>query len=139
ARPQDGQAAARRAPAAVGDDRTAHGSLHPERCLLLRRGRGRRHREVARRQRLPIAVEKADTRAVARAEKISIEMAARKVRHEFLARVARKRGMGVIALAHHADDQVELFFLRLMRGAGSDGIAGMKWRNASPADKKIGW
>jgi tRNA(Ile)-lysidine synthase len=95
-------------------------------------------REVARRQRLPIAVEKADTRAVARAEKISIEMAARKVRHEFLARVARKRGMGVIALAHHADDQVELFFLRLMRGAGSDGIAGMKWRNASPADKKIG-
>ena len=64
-------------------------------------------------------------------------MAARKLRHEFLARVARNQKIKTIALAHHADDQVELFFLRLLRGAGGDGLAGMKWRSPSPADKTI--
>src|SRR5436305_13354457 len=64
-------------------------------------------------------------------------MAARKSRHEFLARTASRLKIPCIALAHHADDQVELFFLRLLRGSGSDGLAGMKWRNSSPADSKI--
>jgi tRNA(Ile)-lysidine synthase len=45
--------------------------------------------------------------------------------------------MSSIALAHHADDQVELFFLRLLRGAGGEGLAGMKWRSPSSADKQI--
>ena len=64
-------------------------------------------------------------------------MAARKLRHEFFARVAREQKISIIALAHHADDQVELFFLRLLRGAGGEGLAGMKWRSPSPADKKL--
>jgi len=59
------------------------------------------------------------------------------MRHEFLVRVARKQKIKTIALAHHADDQVELFFLRLLRGAGGDGLAGMKWRAPSPADMTI--
>ncbi len=42
-----------------------------------------------------------------------------------------------MALAHHADDQVELFFLRLLRGTGGQGLAGMKWRNPSPSDPSI--
>jgi tRNA(Ile)-lysidine synthase len=64
-------------------------------------------------------------------------MAARKLRHEFLARVAHERKIATVALAHHADDQVELFFLRLLRGAGGEGLAGMKWRAPSPANPKI--
>ena len=64
-------------------------------------------------------------------------MAARKLRHEFYVRAARERNISVVALAHHADDQVELFFLRLLRGAGSEGLAGMKWCSSSPADMKI--
>ncbi|MGA9042350.1 MAG: tRNA lysidine(34) synthetase TilS, partial [Terriglobales bacterium] len=72
-----------------------------------------------------------------RQSKLSIEMAARKLRHEFLASVARERKIPVIALAHQADDQVEQFFLRLLRGAGGEGLSGMKWRSPSPASKTI--
>ncbi|MGD1089690.1 MAG: tRNA lysidine(34) synthetase TilS [Verrucomicrobiota bacterium] len=86
---------------------------------------------------LSAVVERANVREFARKSKLSIEMAARKLRHEFFARVAKKRKIHVVALAHHADDQVELFFLRLLRGAGGEGLAGMKWRSPSPADKKI--
>ncbi len=68
---------------------------------------------------------------------LSVEMAARKLRHEFLARAAHRCGAQKIALAHHADDQLELFFLRLLRGAGSQGLSGMLWQNPSPADAKL--
>src|ERR1051326_827328 len=83
-------------------------------------------REIAKVRGLPIVVERREVRAVAREEKVSIEMAARKARHDFLAGAARERGIRSVALAHHADDQVELFFLRLFRGSGSEGLAGMK-------------
>jgi tRNA(Ile)-lysidine synthase len=68
---------------------------------------------------------------------ISIEMAARELRHNFLAQAARRLKCSVVAVAHHADDQIELFFLRLLRGAGGEGLAGMKWSSSSPADKQI--
>jgi tRNA(Ile)-lysidine synthase len=94
-------------------------------------------RATVKRLRLPFASGRGDVRRLAREQKVSIEMAARHARHEFLARVARERGIRAVALAHHADDQVELFFLRLLRGAGARGLAGMKWSNASPADKRL--
>jgi tRNA(Ile)-lysidine synthase len=94
-------------------------------------------RKAAAAMRLPVVVERAGVRRFAKKSKLSIEMAARKLRHEFFARVARKRGIRVVALAHHADDQVELFFLRLLRGAGGEGLAGMKWFAPSPVNSKI--
>lgn len=86
---------------------------------------------------LQLVSEHADVRVIARERKISIEMAARVARHDFLARTARRLGIFTVALAHHADDQLELFFLRLFRGSGGEGLSGMKWRNPSPADAKI--
>ena len=94
-------------------------------------------RREAARLGLRCLVGRADVRAVAKREGISIEMAARGLRHEFLARSAREAGARVVALAHHAEDQVELFFLRLLRGAGSDGLAGMRWSNPSPVDSQV--
>lgn len=92
---------------------------------------------VAKKLGVPVFVGFADVKKLARAGKLSLEMAARKARHEFLAATAVAQKISHIALAHHADDQVELFFLRLLRGSGSEGLAGMKWRGASPANAKI--
>jgi tRNA(Ile)-lysidine synthase len=78
-----------------------------------------------------------NVRAAARRQGISLEMAGRDLRHSFLARTARARRIPVIALAHHADDQVELFFLRLFRGTGGQGLSGMKWSSPSPADPSV--
>ena len=86
---------------------------------------------------LPLETTRVDVKQLARTGSLSLEMAARKARHEFLAQTAARLKISQIALAHHADDQVELFFLRLFRGAGSEGLAGMKWSGASPADRNI--
>jgi tRNA(Ile)-lysidine synthase len=94
-------------------------------------------RTIAARLKLPCVVARADVRGFAEKSGLSIEMAARKLRHEFYVRIARERKISVVALAHHADDQVELFFLRALRGAGSEGLAGMKWRSPSPVDGRI--
>ena len=93
--------------------------------------------QTAKKMKLPVSVGRGEVKAFAKKRKISVEMAARGMRHEFLARTARRLKIGVIALAHHADDQVELFFLRLLRGAGGEGLAGMKWRSPSSAGKKV--
>jgi tRNA(Ile)-lysidine synthase len=86
---------------------------------------------------MPAVSERADVRAVAKAHKLSLEMAARKTRHEFLARIAESLNIKSVALAHHADDQLELFLIRLLRGSGSEGLAGMKWQNVSPYNNRI--
>jgi tRNA(Ile)-lysidine synthase len=67
----------------------------------------------------------------------SVEMAARERRHAFLARVAQEWGARKIVLAHHADDQVELFFLRVLRGSSSQGLAGMRPTLPLPGKKGL--
>ncbi len=89
-------------------------------------------RRAARKLGLPFHCARSEVRPAARTSGISVEMAARALRHAFLARTARGCGSRKIALAHHADDQVELFFLRLLRGAGSQGLGGMGWSSPSP-------
>jgi tRNA(Ile)-lysidine synthase len=86
---------------------------------------------------LPFKAGRGAVKALAKKRGLSIEMAARELRHEFLAQTAARWKCRVVAVAHHADDQVELFFLRLLRGAGSDGLAGMKWHSVSPANKRV--
>jgi len=86
---------------------------------------------------LPIRVGRGAVAAVAKRKGFSVEMAARELRHKFLAETARRTNCRRIAVAHHADDQVELFLLRLLRGAGGDGLAGMKWLSVSPADPRV--
>ena len=56
----------------------------------------------------------------------SLEMAARRTRLAFFARMTRALGLDAIATGHHADDVAETFIMRMARGAGPDGLAGLK-------------
>ena len=53
------------------------------------------------------------------------EDSARRARQEFFERVADHTGIKKLFLAHTADDQVETFLLRLLRGAGVPGLVGI--------------
>ena len=60
---------------------------------------------------------------------ISIEMAARDLRYSWFEQLRQQLGYDKIAVAHHADDQAETFFINLLRGAGLNGLKGMKPQN----------
>jgi tRNA(Ile)-lysidine synthase len=64
-------------------------------------------------------------RDAARRDRVSLQMAARKLRLQFLRDTCRGHGYTRLALGHTADDQVELLWLRLLRGAGLEGLKGM--------------
>jgi tRNA(Ile)-lysidine synthase len=91
-------------------------------------------RKAAAKRRLQFRVGRGDVRAEAKG--ISIEMAARKLRHGFLAEVAREVG-GDIVLAHHADDQIELVLMRARRRIEGYGAGGMRPVSPSPAEPTI--
>ena len=92
--------------------------------------------QIANRLGFPFESDAGDTRQFADETGAGIEAAARELRHSFFGRLA-KRLKAVVALAHHADDQVETFFLRLLRGAGDRGLAGMKPIAPSPTDPGV--
>ena len=59
----------------------------------------------------------------------SLQSAARTVRYALLQAHADAIGAQFIVTAHHADDQLETMLMRLARGSGVDGLAGVRARN----------
>lgn len=55
-----------------------------------------------------------------------IEAAARRMRYRLIGDFARKKKLKAVYIAHTRDDQAETFLLRLARGSGVDGLAGMR-------------
>ncbi|MBQ8221363.1 MAG: tRNA lysidine(34) synthetase TilS [Bacteroidaceae bacterium] len=70
-----------------------------------------------------------DTQAYANEHHLSIEMAARELRYREFERIRRDKDLDAIAVAHHQDDAVETLLLNLIRGAGINGLTGMRVRN----------
>lgn len=62
----------------------------------------------------------------------AIQERARNQRYKLLGYWAEERGLGALATAHHADDQAETLLMRLSRGAGVRGLAGMRPRSVAP-------
>lgn len=54
------------------------------------------------------------------------ENAAREARFRLFRQRMKETGAGALVLAHHADDQTETFLMRLLRGAGPEGLRCMK-------------
>jgi tRNA(Ile)-lysidine synthase len=74
---------------------------------------------------VPCRVERIDVPGLARERRLSLETAGREARRDLLLRFAAETGASRIVLAHHRDDQAETFLLRLLRGTGRTGLAGM--------------
>lgn len=66
-----------------------------------------------------------DVNLYSKTKKISLEMAGRELRYKHLGEIARRENYTKIALAHHADDQVETVLSHFLRGSGLDGMMGM--------------
>lgn len=58
----------------------------------------------------------------------SLEMACRELRYKWFFDLLDRDSAQAIAVGHHREDQVETFFLNLMRGSGLAGLAGMRHR-----------
>lgn len=59
----------------------------------------------------------------------TLEEAARDLRRAALRQLADETGSAVVATAHHAGDQAETVLLRILRGTGPDGLAGIAPRS----------
>lgn len=55
----------------------------------------------------------------------SVQMAARRLRYTWFNELCADEGYDLIAVAHHADDSIETFFINLLRGTGLKGLTGI--------------
>lgn len=77
---------------------------------------------------IPFHKARFDTKAMADASGISIQMVARNLRYAFFEEIMDDCGYAFTMLAHHADDRVESLVLNLIRGTGFRGLMGMPSR-----------
>ena len=83
-------------------------------------------RAYAEKNGLTLYVKHFETETYAKEHGISIEMAARDLRYAWFEELRQQLNYDCIAVAHHADDQLETFFINLLRGAGIRGLKGMQ-------------
>lgn len=81
--------------------------------------------QLAAQLKVPFVVGHAQTIAITKRTPGSKEAEGRDARRAFFEEAAQTYKAHTIALAHHADDQLETFFIRLARGASLDGLCGM--------------
>lgn len=86
-------------------------------------------RELTARMGVPLEVAQMDVAARRDATGESVEMACRELRYRWFDEMADSLDLQAVAVAHHRDDQIETFFLNLLRGSGVRGLAAMKPRN----------
>lgn len=81
--------------------------------------------ELARIHDLEFYRAEADTKRHSREKELSVEAAARDLRYTFLGRLIRDGIADRVATAHTLDDQAETVLLRIFRGTGTSGLAGI--------------
>lgn len=82
--------------------------------------------DLAARAGVPVFTERVNISEHAAATKQNVEATARRLRYDFLLRTAEHNGAGHVLTAHTQDDQAETILMRLLRGAGAEGLRGMQ-------------
>lgn len=82
-------------------------------------------KQLAQRLQLPCYQAEFQVAALAHAQHLSIETAARVARYAFFAQLLTTHQIRLLLLAHTADDQAETVMLHLLRGSGPHGLTGM--------------
>lgn len=88
-------------------------------------------RSLCQQHNIPLWVKHFDTLSHAKANKVSIEMAARDLRYAWFNEMLQERQASSICVAHHQQDQAETLLLNLVRGTGLRGLAGMHYKNGN--------
>lgn len=81
--------------------------------------------QLALRHKLELHVSGGDVAAHARNQHLSIEAAARQLRYRYFRCLFEEQKLNRIATGHTLDDQAETVLLRIVRGAGTRGLAGI--------------
>ncbi|HSC24730.1 MAG TPA: tRNA lysidine(34) synthetase TilS [Candidatus Babeliales bacterium] len=86
-------------------------------------------RNLAHKLAIPFITKKRSEFSIPFKQNGSQEEYGRKLRRYFFEKVANEYNANTIALAHHAQDQEETFFIRLIRGSSLSGLTGIKAKN----------
>jgi tRNA(Ile)-lysidine synthase len=67
-----------------------------------------------------------ETKAYARENGLSVQMAARELRYKWFEKIRKEHNYDSIAIAHNLNDNIETLMINLIRGTGVAGLTGMK-------------
>jgi len=81
---------------------------------------------IALKMNVPFFSIKFKTKTYSESKGISIQMAARDLRYAWFEEIRKKNKYDYVAIAHHGDDEIETFFINLIRGTGLAGFHGIK-------------
>lgn len=85
-------------------------------------------RQLAENLAVPCQVKRCNTKAYATQQKMGTQEAARHLRFNWFNELMIAKQGDFVLLAHHANDQVETFFINLLRGSGIKGLGGIRLR-----------
>jgi len=82
---------------------------------------------LAKKYQIPIIIKKINVKNYQKKNKLSLEEAARDLRHQVFSRACQQKKINKVALAHTSSDQVETVLMNFLRGAGIKGLSGMHY------------
>ena len=81
--------------------------------------------QISKEKGLRCIVQNFDTKAYAKQQKISTQMAARELRYHWFDRLCSEENFAAVLIAHHKNDAVETFLINALRGSGLKGLIGI--------------